>query len=124
MELSFRQGDCITIYGEMDDDGFYMGELNGQRGLVPSNFLQSSPLQRLAPSLPAPGTIDERKGVAFSNQNAILNAAEAVTAVKKVTLSYVTRHYLYPLQHQKDLSSFFTVQELKHKFDNEAVTGM
>jgi hypothetical protein len=24
----------------MDDDGFYMGELNGKRGLVPSNFLQ------------------------------------------------------------------------------------
>ena len=24
----------------MDEDGFYMGELNGKRGLVPSNFLQ------------------------------------------------------------------------------------
>jgi hypothetical protein len=24
----------------MDDDGFYMGELNGKRGLVPSNFLE------------------------------------------------------------------------------------
>jgi hypothetical protein len=24
----------------MDDDGFYMGELNGRRGLVPSNFLK------------------------------------------------------------------------------------
>lgn len=23
----------------MDDDGFYMGELDGVRGLVPSNFL-------------------------------------------------------------------------------------
>lgn len=40
VELSFRQGDIITVYGEMDDDGFYMGELNGLRGLVPSNFLQ------------------------------------------------------------------------------------
>ena len=30
------------IFGEMDDDGFYMGELNGQRGLVPSNFLQEA----------------------------------------------------------------------------------
>ena len=27
----------------MDDDGFYMGELNAQRGLVPSNFLQDAP---------------------------------------------------------------------------------
>uniref|UniRef100_A0A0K0DEW1 SH3 domain-containing protein n=1 Tax=Angiostrongylus cantonensis TaxID=6313 RepID=A0A0K0DEW1_ANGCA len=40
VELSFRQGDVITVFGEMDDDGFYMGELNGLRGLVPSNFLQ------------------------------------------------------------------------------------
>ena len=27
----------------MDDDGFYMGELNGVRGLVPSNFLTEAP---------------------------------------------------------------------------------
>lgn len=24
----------------MDEDGFYMGDLNGKQGLVPSNFLQ------------------------------------------------------------------------------------
>lgn len=29
----------------MDDDGFYMGELNGVRGLVPSNFLTEAPGQ-------------------------------------------------------------------------------
>lgn len=28
----------------MDEDGFYLGELNGRRGLVPSNFLQ--PIQQ------------------------------------------------------------------------------
>lgn len=27
----------------MDDDGFYMGELDGVRGLVPSNFLTEAP---------------------------------------------------------------------------------
>lgn len=27
----------------MDDDGFYMGELDGVRGLVPSNFLTDAP---------------------------------------------------------------------------------
>ncbi len=43
VELSFRTGDIITIYGEMDDDGFYMGELHGGRGLVPSNFLADIP---------------------------------------------------------------------------------
>lgn len=30
----------MVCYGEMDDDGFYMGEMDGRRGLVPSNFLQ------------------------------------------------------------------------------------
>ncbi|XP_007481884.2 peripheral-type benzodiazepine receptor-associated protein 1 isoform X7 [Monodelphis domestica] len=39
-ELSFKAGDVITVFGAMDDDGFYYGELNGQRGLVPSNFLE------------------------------------------------------------------------------------
>lgn len=29
----------------MDDDGFYMGEIDGQRGLVPSNFLTEAPDQ-------------------------------------------------------------------------------
>lgn len=28
----------------MDEDGFYLGELNGRRGLVPSNFLE--PMQQ------------------------------------------------------------------------------
>ena len=45
MELSFRTGDVITVYGDMDDDGFYMAELRGQRGLVPSNFLTDAPNQ-------------------------------------------------------------------------------
>lgn len=29
----------------MDEDGFYMGELDGVRGLVPSNFLTEAPEQ-------------------------------------------------------------------------------
>lgn len=39
MELSFKTGEVILVYGSMDEDGFYMGELDGVRGLVPSNFL-------------------------------------------------------------------------------------
>ncbi|CAL8082490.1 unnamed protein product [Orchesella dallaii] len=44
VELSFRTGEIIYVYGDMDDDGFFMGELNGVRGLVPSNFLTEAPL--------------------------------------------------------------------------------
>ena len=43
VELSFKTGEIIMIYGDMDDDGFYMGELNARRGLVPSNFLTDIP---------------------------------------------------------------------------------
>lgn len=38
-ELSFQTGQIIHVYGEMDDDGFFMAEIEGVRGLVPSNFL-------------------------------------------------------------------------------------
>lgn len=39
VELCFKTGEIILVYGDMDEDGFYMGELDGVRGLVPSNFL-------------------------------------------------------------------------------------
>ncbi|XP_046144124.1 uncharacterized protein LOC114870940 isoform X1 [Osmia bicornis bicornis] len=39
VELAFQTGNEIYVYGELGEDGFYMGELNGVRGLVPSNFL-------------------------------------------------------------------------------------
>ncbi|XP_021113335.1 RIMS-binding protein 2 isoform X6 [Heterocephalus glaber] len=42
-ELTFCTGDIITVFGDIDEDGFYYGELNGQRGLVPSNFLEEVP---------------------------------------------------------------------------------
>uniref|UniRef100_A0AAV2J8R2 RIMS-binding protein 2 n=1 Tax=Knipowitschia caucasica TaxID=637954 RepID=A0AAV2J8R2_KNICA len=40
-ELTFSAGDIIHVIGDMDEDGFFLGELNGQRGLVPSNYLQA-----------------------------------------------------------------------------------
>ncbi|KAG1931623.1 peripheral-type benzodiazepine receptor-associated protein [Pimephales promelas] len=42
-ELIFSAGDIIYVLGDMDDDGFYYGDLNGHKGLVPSNFLQAFP---------------------------------------------------------------------------------
>jgi len=43
MEMSFKTGDIIYVYGDMDEDGFFLGELNQMRGLVPSNFLTEAP---------------------------------------------------------------------------------
>ncbi|XP_008288768.1 peripheral-type benzodiazepine receptor-associated protein 1 [Stegastes partitus] len=42
-ELTFSAGDVIHVFGDMDEDGFFYGDLNGHRGLVPSNFLQAIP---------------------------------------------------------------------------------
>ncbi|XP_039537485.1 RIMS-binding protein 2-like isoform X19 [Pimephales promelas] len=42
-ELTFCAGDVITVFGDIDEDGFYYGELNGHKGLVPSNFLEEVP---------------------------------------------------------------------------------
>ncbi|XP_071093924.1 RIMS-binding protein 2-like isoform X9 [Haliotis cracherodii] len=42
LELTFKAGDIITVYGEMDEDGFFRGEMDTRRGFVPSNFLQEA----------------------------------------------------------------------------------
>ncbi|GAB1608045.1 RIMS-binding protein 2 isoform X3 [Argonauta hians] len=42
VELAFKVGDFLTIYGDMDDDGFFIGEMKGQKGLVPSNFIREA----------------------------------------------------------------------------------
>lgn len=42
-ELTFCAGDIIAVFGDIDEDGFYYGEINGHRGLVPSNFLEEVP---------------------------------------------------------------------------------
>lgn len=44
-EIPFKVNDIIYVYGKMDTDGFYMGEVERtkQRGLVPSNFLREDP---------------------------------------------------------------------------------
>ncbi|XP_069369984.1 RIMS-binding protein 2 isoform X3 [Paralichthys olivaceus] len=42
-ELTFCAGDIIAVFADIDEDGFYYGEMNGHRGLVPSNFLEEVP---------------------------------------------------------------------------------
>ncbi|XP_038589876.1 RIMS-binding protein 2-like isoform X3 [Micropterus salmoides] len=42
-ELTFCAGDIMAVFGDIDEDGFYYGEINGHRGLVPSNFLEEVP---------------------------------------------------------------------------------
>lgn len=55
-------GDVIYVFGEMDEDGFYMGQLSGSgaRGLVPSNFL--------AEATPDPLTIQQQQQLQLQQQ--------------------------------------------------------
>ncbi|XP_039202218.1 peripheral-type benzodiazepine receptor-associated protein 1 isoform X4 [Crotalus tigris] len=55
VELRFCAGDVVTVLSSMDDDGFYYGEVNGQKGLVPSNFLEALPSDRAQASEPSLG---------------------------------------------------------------------
>ncbi|XP_058483285.1 peripheral-type benzodiazepine receptor-associated protein 1 isoform X12 [Solea solea] len=71
-ELTFSAGDIIHVYGDMDEDGFFYGDLNGQRGLVPSNFLQalpeeSTPQPVCAQSAPTPAPRKDSQGSVTSS---------------------------------------------------------
>lgn len=41
LELPLTAGDYLYVYGDMDEDGYYHGQLmSGQSGMVPSNFIE------------------------------------------------------------------------------------
>ncbi|XP_034462032.1 peripheral-type benzodiazepine receptor-associated protein 1 isoform X5 [Hippoglossus hippoglossus] len=60
-ELTFSAGDVIHVFGDMDEDGFFYGDLNGHRGLVPSNFLQALPEDGPAEPLSAQPATESKK---------------------------------------------------------------
>jgi hypothetical protein len=39
-ELSFNKGDTVLVIGPSEDEGWVIGELNGQRGILPENYLR------------------------------------------------------------------------------------
>ncbi|XP_068186489.1 peripheral-type benzodiazepine receptor-associated protein 1 isoform X3 [Antennarius striatus] len=70
-ELTFSAGDIIHVLGDMDEDGFFYGDLNGHRGLAPSNFLQALPEDAPAepPAQPAPEPKRESQAAWTSSTN-------------------------------------------------------
>ncbi|XP_040859509.1 RIMS-binding protein 3-like [Ochotona curzoniae] len=56
-ELPLKAGDCVYILGDMDEDGFYQGELeDGRRGLVPSNLIEQIPETEILGRLSSKGS--------------------------------------------------------------------
>ncbi|XP_042355019.1 LOW QUALITY PROTEIN: peripheral-type benzodiazepine receptor-associated protein 1 [Plectropomus leopardus] len=60
-ELTFSAGDIIHVFGDMDEDGFFYGDLNGHSALVPSNFLQVLPEDAPAQPHSAPPAPEPKK---------------------------------------------------------------
>jgi len=48
-ELSFQVGDVITVINR-DDEGWWEGELNGQRGLFPRNYVEEVGVDAVSPT--------------------------------------------------------------------------
>uniref|UniRef100_A0A0B7BHL8 SH3 domain-containing protein n=1 Tax=Arion vulgaris TaxID=1028688 RepID=A0A0B7BHL8_9EUPU len=49
-ELAFQAGQPIHVYGEQRPDGFFHGEIEGKRGLVPACFVEDLSKRTLTPS--------------------------------------------------------------------------
>uniref|UniRef100_A0A8C2W8W8 RIMS-binding protein 3A-like n=1 Tax=Chinchilla lanigera TaxID=34839 RepID=A0A8C2W8W8_CHILA len=45
-KLALRVGDVVTVYGPVDDKGFYYGESGGHRGLIPAHLLDDLSVHR------------------------------------------------------------------------------
>ncbi|XP_052738774.1 uncharacterized protein LOC112051556 isoform X3 [Bicyclus anynana] len=69
VELSFHTGQIIHVYGDMDDDGFFMAEIDGVKGLVPSNFLaDATTTSDYVPQIPpGVGVVGGRPAVTGAN---------------------------------------------------------
>lgn len=76
----------IQVYGDKDDDGFFLGELNGRRGYVPFNMIEElesadqnpiSPVKRL--SVTEPSDSPDRMGVYSDSLNTTMSSPGKVT---------------------------------------------
>ena len=75
----------------MADDGFYMGELNGRRGLVPSNFLTDVPPGYVVVEPASPSN-------RYSTTSMSANSSKNVNIANRVNQRCKCQHiqYIYP----------------------------
>ncbi len=54
-ELSFKVGDVVTVLSrECEDAGWWMGEVDGRKGVFPDNFVELIPPPHPPPPVVAP----------------------------------------------------------------------
>ncbi|XP_053135805.1 peripheral-type benzodiazepine receptor-associated protein 1-like isoform X2 [Hemicordylus capensis] len=73
-ELPLTAGEYVYVFGEMDEEGFYEGELmDGRRGIVPSNLVEEvsgNDLISFAPSEPSDLSYNSCHEMGFPGQSA------------------------------------------------------
>ena len=42
LELKLKEGDFLTVFGDMDINGYFEADVNGVRGLVPSLYVEET----------------------------------------------------------------------------------
>ncbi|XP_047185521.1 RIMS-binding protein 2 isoform X3 [Scophthalmus maximus] len=86
-ELTFCAGDIMAVFGDIDEDGFYYGEINGHRGLVPSNFLEEVPddVEVYLTDTPSHYPQEEPANRPPANSAAAAAASASVSEGKRVT---------------------------------------
>ncbi|KAM4719408.1 RIMS-binding protein 2-like isoform 3-T4 [Anableps anableps] len=91
-ELTFCAGDIIAVFGDIDEDGFYYGELNGHRGLVPSNFLEEVPddVEVYLTDTPSHYPQEEPTNRPPTNSAATVSEGKRVTAENTDTANNIT----------------------------------
>ncbi|MEQ2237446.1 hypothetical protein ILYODFUR_023235, partial [Ilyodon furcidens] len=97
-ELTFCAGDIIAVFGDIDEDGFYYGELNGHRGLVPSNFLEEVPddVEVYLTDTPSHYPQEEPANRPPANSTATVSEGKRITAENTDTTNNITTPFRAP----------------------------
>ncbi|XP_041053463.1 peripheral-type benzodiazepine receptor-associated protein 1 isoform X8 [Carcharodon carcharias] len=114
-ELTFSAGDIINVYGDMDEDGFYYGDLNGLHGLAPSNFLELIPVEDTVEAAAGntmsrpPPTVAHKEKPLNSDEADVLSPVLPVTDYPAVTgLSLDNQGCSENISNNKKKKSFFS----------------
>ncbi|XP_047229514.1 RIMS-binding protein 2 isoform X3 [Girardinichthys multiradiatus] len=97
-ELTFCAGDIIAVFGDIDEDGFYYGELNGHHGLVPSNFLEEVPddVEVYLTDTPSHYPQEEPANRPLANSTATVSEGKRVTAENTDMTNNITTPFRAP----------------------------
>ncbi|KAL6463831.1 hypothetical protein MHYP_G00282220 [Metynnis hypsauchen] len=99
-ELTFSAGDIIYVFGDMDDDGFFYGDLNGQKGLVPSNFLQAFPETAEEATVAEPPVAKSRRDSQVSHVAVLEQTDAVISAPPEESPAALSEPIQHPDQHQ------------------------